>query len=58
MEHLGEKERAIRLSGPFMRKVVANLDNDWVLSAVDIDRAIAEIEAPGQSTRDESAPKS
>ena len=52
MEHLGEKERAIRLSGPFMRKVVANLDNDWVLSAADIDRALAEIEAPGQSTRD------
>ena len=52
MEHLGEKERAIRLSGPFMRKVVANLDNDWVLSAADIDRAIAEIEAPGQSRRD------
>jgi len=45
IEHLGDRERAIRLSGPFMRKVVANLDNDWVLSAADIDRAIAEIEA-------------
>jgi len=58
LEHLGETERAIRLSGPFMRKVVANLDNDWMLSAADIDRAIAEIEAPGQSTRDGSAPRS
>jgi len=63
MEHLGETERAIRLSGPFMRNVVANLDNDWVLSAADIDRAIAEIEAPGQTgpgqkTGDNPAPKS
>ena len=27
-DHLGDKDRAIRLSGPFMRKIVANLDND------------------------------
>lgn len=58
VEHLGDKARAIRLSSPFMRKVVANLDNDWVLSAADIDRAIAEIEAPGQNTSDKSAPSS
>jgi hypothetical protein len=44
VEHLGDKARAIRLSEPFMRKVVANLDNDWVLTGPDIDRAIAEIE--------------
>ncbi len=44
MEHLGDSERAIRLSGPFMRKVVANLDNDWVLTGTDIDAAVKEIE--------------
>jgi hypothetical protein len=44
IEHLGDNERGIRLSEPFMRKVVANLDNDWVLTSADIDKAIAEIE--------------
>jgi hypothetical protein len=43
-EHLGDKERAMRLSEAFMRKVVANLDNDWVLTGAQIDTAIAEIE--------------
>jgi hypothetical protein len=45
MEHLGDKARALRLCEPFMRKVIANLDNDWVLSAADIDKAIKDIEA-------------
>jgi hypothetical protein len=44
VEHLGDKERAIRLSEPFMRKVVADLDNDWVLTGADIDKAVADIE--------------
>jgi hypothetical protein len=44
VEHLGDAGRAIRLSEPFMRDVVANLDNDWVLGSDDIDRAIKEIE--------------
>jgi hypothetical protein len=39
-DHLGDKEQAIRLSEPFMKKVVADLDNDWVLTSQDIDRAI------------------
>ena len=43
-EHLGDKERAIRLAEPFMRKVVANLDNDWVLTGGEIDKVVAEIE--------------
>jgi Family of unknown function (DUF6166) len=46
-EHLGDKDRAIHLSEPFMRKVVANLDNDWVLSSDDIAKAIADIEGGG-----------
>ena len=36
-DHLGDKERAIRLSEPFMKAVVANLDNDWTLSSQEID---------------------
>lgn len=44
VEHLKDSERAIRLSGPFMRKVVANLDNDWALTGADIDAALNEIE--------------
>jgi len=45
VEHLGDKERAIHLSGPFMRQVVANLDNDWILTGSEIDAAVKEIEA-------------
>jgi Family of unknown function (DUF6166) len=36
-DHLDDKERAIRLSESFMKKVVANLDNDWKLDSSDID---------------------
>jgi hypothetical protein len=45
IEHLGDTGRALRLCEPFMRKVIANLDNDWVLTAAEIDQAIKEIEA-------------
>jgi len=34
---LGDKERAIRLSEPFMKQVVANFDNDWTLSGEEVD---------------------
>lgn len=44
VEHLGDKARAARLSEPFMRKIVANLDNDWTLDGPTVDRAVAEIE--------------
>jgi hypothetical protein len=44
VEHLADPARAIRLSEPFMRKVVANLDNDWVLTGAEIDAAVREIE--------------
>ena len=39
-DHLADKEQAIRLSKPFMHKVVADLDNDWTLTSSDIERAI------------------
>jgi hypothetical protein len=44
-DHLGEKTRAIGLSERFMRRVVADLDNDWVLTSDDVAKAIREIEA-------------
>jgi hypothetical protein len=36
-DRLGKKERAIQLSGPFMKTVIANLDNGWKLTGEDID---------------------
>jgi uncharacterized protein DUF6166 len=36
-DFLGDKKRAGALSEPFMKQVVANLDNDWVLTGTDID---------------------
>ena len=36
-DHLGDKQRAIALSEPFMKEVVANLDNDWTLGSDAID---------------------
>lgn len=43
-DHLGDRERVIRLSEPFMKRVVADMDNDWTLTSDEIDRAIKEIE--------------
>jgi Family of unknown function (DUF6166) len=35
-DHLGDNIRAIALSEPFMKDVVANLDNDWRLGGDDV----------------------
>jgi len=43
-EHLRDKQRAIRLSEPFMKTVVANLDNDWTLGSEEIAAFIGETE--------------
>ncbi len=43
-DHLGDKDRVIALSQPFMQRVIANLDNDWTLRSEDIDAALASIE--------------
>jgi hypothetical protein len=40
----GDKIRSIGMSESFMKKVIANLDNDWVLNGEEVARAIAEIE--------------
>src|SRR5437764_2308484 len=39
-DHVGDKDRAIRLSQSFMHDVIANLDNDWTLSGEEIDNFI------------------
>ena len=44
-EQLGDKERAIRLSEPFMKLVVANLDNDWTLAGDEVDAFVRDIKA-------------
>ena len=36
-DHLGDQDRAIALSEPYMKDVVANLDNDWKLTGADVD---------------------
>jgi len=36
-DYLGDNERAIALAAPFMKDVIANLDNDWVLTGDDVD---------------------
>ena len=43
-DHLRDGEQAIRLSEPFMKKVVANFDNDWTLHSDAIAAYIGETE--------------
>jgi len=45
-DYLGDDARAIRLSEPFMREVVANLDNDWTLRADEIDVFLSSADKP------------
>jgi hypothetical protein len=40
VDHLGDNDRAVRLSEPFMKQIVANLDNDWQLTGAEVDAAI------------------
>ena len=35
-EHLGDDNRALELAGRFMRQVIAELDNEWVLTDAEI----------------------
>lgn len=39
-DYLGDQTRAIQLSQPFMEKIVANLENDWVLGGDEIEAFI------------------
>jgi Family of unknown function (DUF6166) len=40
VDYLGDRDRAIRLSDPFMKKIVAIFDNDWRLTGAEIDAAV------------------
>jgi Family of unknown function (DUF6166) len=42
-DHLGDDGRALVLYQPFMRAVVAELDNSWELTSADIDAALQAI---------------
>jgi uncharacterized protein DUF6166 len=39
-DHLGDDNRALALYEPFMRAVVAELDNSWELTSAEIDAAL------------------
>ena len=42
-DHLADDAAALRFYEPFMRAVVADLDNSWELTAADIDAALEEL---------------
>ena len=42
-DHLGDDRRALSLYEPFMRRVVAELDNSWELTSADLDAALVEL---------------
>ena len=44
-DHLGDNARALSLVEPFMREVVAQLDNAWALTSDEIDAALAALPA-------------
>jgi hypothetical protein len=41
----GDKNRAIALSEPYMKEVVANLDNDWTLTGDEVEAYLREMSA-------------
>lgn len=40
-DHLGDVRKAEALQDKFMRAVVANFQNEWVMNSADIERALA-----------------
>ena len=46
-DHLGDKDRAIALSGPYMKDVIANLDNDWRLTGDEVAAYVSKRGASG-----------
>lgn len=44
-DHTGDGERAIALSEPFMKDVIANLDNDWRLTGDDVEAYLRQRQA-------------
>ena len=44
VDYLGDRDEAIRLSAPFMKTVVANLDNDWHLTGAEVEAALRDLQ--------------
>jgi len=42
-DHFGETDKALELSEGFMKAKIAHLENDWTLTAEDIDSALNEM---------------
>jgi uncharacterized membrane protein len=40
-DYTGDEGRAVAMAEPFMKAVVANLDNDWMLSGEDVGRFVS-----------------
>jgi hypothetical protein len=49
-DHLGDPQRALALTEAFMREVVAELDNAWLLTTDDMAEAVARIGQTGTHT--------
>jgi hypothetical protein len=43
-DHLGDPQRALALTEPFMRTVVSELDNAWRMTEAEIDEALSRME--------------
>lgn len=43
INHLDDGEKALTLCEPFMKSVIAQLDNEWQLTSEDIDKALSNI---------------
>ena len=52
MDHFGDPARAVRLADGFMKRVIANFDNEWRLNAAEIDSAIRILTAVGAAPSD------
>ncbi len=50
-DHLGDPARALALTEPFMRSVVAELDNAWELTSEEIDGALTVIASAAKQSR-------
>jgi hypothetical protein len=48
-DYLGDANRAVALSGPYMVDVIANLDNDWTLTGDEIDAYLRHHDAPAHA---------
>jgi hypothetical protein len=43
VEHLGDSEKALDRYEAFMRRIVANFDNDWEMTSEDMEQALADL---------------